>query len=152
MLNYQFYNLKFHDGKISSIQKLPHRKEPTTFTKPATTNKLPKIYLAKYKDDIVYVGITTQSITNRLRGGFIATSKHGYHGYKWKNLNEIDLAIFFFENPIEKIEAIEAEIVYLIRSETGFWPKYQTEIHFHNATKKEKEIARAIYEIVKTKL
>ncbi len=149
MLDYQLYNLKFHAGKISSIQKLPNQEAIKTFTKPATTNKLPKIYLVKHNNDIVYVGITTQSITNRLRGGFIATGKHGYHGYKWKNLNEVDIAIFFFENSIEKIEAIEAEIVYLIRSETGFWPKYQTEIHFHNATIKEKGNAREIYKIAK---
>jgi len=152
MLNYQFYNLKFHAGKIAIIEKLPQQEKVKKFSKPATSNKLPKIYLATCKKDIVYVGITTQSIANRLRGGFVATGKHGYHGYKWKNLNEIDLAIFFFENSLEKIEAIEAEIVYLIRSETGLWPRYQTEIHFHNAAAKEKEIAREIYKIVKTEL
>ena len=145
MIDYQVYKLKLSAGKISGIQIFPHQKDLKTFIRPATKSKLPKIYIIRHNTKIVYVGITTQSISNRLRYGLGAEGRNGYHGYKWKNLNEIDLFVFFFNDSIEKIETVEAEIVYLIRSKTGVWPEYQTEIHFHNATQKEKAAARQIF-------
>ena len=30
------------------------------------------------------------------------------------------------------IEAVEAEIAFLVRTKNGRWPEFQNEIHFHN--------------------
>ena len=46
-------------------------------------------------------------------------------------------------NPNE-IEAVEAEVVFLIRKLTGQWPRYQTEIHFWLSTKAQRGSARRI--------
>jgi len=34
--------------------------------------------------------------------------------------------------------------MYLIRQESGQWPEYQTEIHFHQSTSLHRAIARSI--------
>ena len=115
------------------------------FEKPVSNNKLSKIYVVKHRSDIVYVGTTFQAISSRLRSGLQADGKNGYYGYKWKHLKSVDLFIFcLFEKKL-RAEAMEAEIVYLIRNKTGEWPKYQTEIHFHKAERNEKKIADLIY-------
>jgi hypothetical protein len=44
----------------------------------------------------------------------------------------------------EPIEAIEGELVFLIRQRTGDWPRYQNEIHFTNSAAA-KKIAVKIY-------
>lgn len=118
-------------------------------------NESPKIYILKYNKEIIYVGITTTRLSTRFGSGLSASGKRGYHGYAWKQLgikkesDPIDLFVYFFENK-ERTEAIEAEIVYLVRHKTGKWPKYQTEIHFHQANTKEKNIAKEIFtEILK---
>jgi hypothetical protein len=45
------------------------------------TRKIPKLYVVIAKGRVVYVGITRQIMSSRLRYGFTATGKHGYHGY-----------------------------------------------------------------------
>jgi len=111
----------------------------------------PKIYIIKHDEEIIYVGITESLLSSRLRSGLTAVGKKGYYGYPWKILAKrddsrvLDLFVYLF-NSKERTEVIEAEVVYLIRSKTGRWPKYQTEIHFHyDANRKEKGIARRIY-------
>ncbi|MBI2604011.1 MAG: hypothetical protein HYW56_00530 [Candidatus Harrisonbacteria bacterium] len=112
--------------------------------------KLPKIYILRRGKEILYVGITKMPLSKRFRYGLTASGKKGYHGYAWKELAKrgesggIDLFVYLFNNA-ERTEAIEAEVVYLIRNKTGRWPKYQTEIHFHQADNKEKGIAHKIY-------
>lgn len=150
MLNYQKYNLLFVGAKVEHIElEYPEQKKLKTFIRPSTLNNLPKLYLVKHKSKIIYVGITTQSITNRLKQGLNASGKYGYHGYKWKQLGNVTLHVFFFNNDLERAETVEAEVVYLIRRNTGFWPEYQNEIHFHfNATDQEKRMAEFIYKKV----
>ena len=98
----------------------------------------------------MYIGTTSQGIRNRFRYGLKAQGKGGYHGYKFKDLDKVNLFIFCFNKcNVGRVEAIEAEIVYLVRNKTGDWPKYQTEIHFRKATEGEKRMARLIYETVK---
>lgn len=103
----------------------------------------PKIYVLKSAQEILYVGYASQSMATRLGQGIRANGLNGYHGYKWKQLEEVELIVFVFEETFSAIkaemevyksyvEAIEAELVYLIRRETGAWPKYQNEIHFNN--------------------
>lgn len=119
------------------------------FTSPDILDVLPKLYVVKRDRVIYYVGITTQDIRKRLRYGFSARGKHGYHGYKWKNLNAVELLVWCFPSRTkEQVEAVEAELVYFIREKTGKWPKYQMEIHFHGASEAEKQIARSIASIL----
>ncbi len=117
----------------------------------ANKEKLSKIYILRQGKEILYVGITKTPLSNRIGSGLKATGKKGYHDYKWKVLAKkhqsevIDLFVYLFRDE-EKTEAIEAEVVYLIRNKTGKWPKYQTEIHFHyNASIEEKRLAQRIY-------
>ncbi len=117
-----------------------------TFRSPLSIKGLPKIYIVKNLSNIIYVGITSQSMKSRLRYGFKAKGKHGYHGYAWKNLKEVNLLVWCFPGREPKeVEGIEAEIVYLIRNRTGQWPEHQTEIHFHKTTEEDRSIAEAIY-------
>jgi hypothetical protein len=103
-------------------------------------SKLPKIYLLKSNDEFLYVGYASQSLYTRLGQGFRANGERGYHGYKWKKLEKLELYVFIFPfladtSPKESrtyFEAIEAELVYQIRMQTGKWPLYQNEIHFNN--------------------
>ena len=147
---YYQYHLKITDRKISSI-KLEDKEgkvvEVNTFEKPVTCKDLPKLYVVKHRSEIIYVGVTSQGIRDRLRYGFQANGKQGYHGYPWKDLGEVDLLVWcFLEEPFERIESIEAELVYLVRNHTGQWLEYQTEIHFHKVTEEEKKVAKSIYQ------
>lgn len=118
------------------------------FSAPLTQHKVPKIYVIKIAGEVVYIGYTSQSINSRLRSGLKATGKNGYHGYKWKDVtDEVELLVFVFERTLTRdkkhnqpiinfVEAIEAELVFEIRTQTGNWPKYQNEIHFNNEHRK----------------
>lgn len=150
MKEYHHYRLTLLDRKISFLEyKIKNNSFAITktFLKPVTTKRLPKIYVIKSHGEIIYIGIATQSIANRMRYGFNATGKGGYHGYRWKDLsNKIDLLIWCFpERSLKYVESIEAEIVFALRRDTGKWPAFQTEIHFHNVTDQERELASSIY-------
>lgn len=147
--NYQRYRIKFKDKKIISIEL--NGQNVKSFKHPVTKNKLPKLYVVKSGSKVIYVGVTSQSIRNRLRYGLEADGKHGYQGYKWKDyLSEVGILIWCFpEEPFKRIEAIEAELVYLVRNHTGQWPECQTEIHFHKVSEEEKKVAKSIYQALK---
>lgn len=139
------FHLILKNRKITSIEH--EGVQIKGFKSPLTENGLPKLYVVKHGSKIIYVGIASQSLSNRLRYGFQAKGKAGYHGYRWKDLSEVDLIVWCFpEKSLSYIEGIEAELVYLIRNCTGKWPEYQTEIHFHNTTDKETETAKKIFE------
>ena len=99
----------------------------------------------------MYVGYTGQSVSSRLSSGIRASGVNGYHGYKWKDHDKVDLLIFVFDKFSEDvdvkkeekdfIEAIEAELVFKVRTEKGYWPLNKNEIHFNN---EEREIVREI--------
>lgn len=112
------------------------------FLSPDTSGKLPKLYVVKHGTDVCYVGITKQDIRNRLRFGFTAQGQNGYHGYKWKDLKTVELLIWPFpDNEIGYVEAIEGELVFLVRERTGRWPLHQMEIHFHPAASDSQKMA-----------
>ncbi len=125
----------------------------TNFKRPVTLNKTPKIYILKRNDEIVYVGYASQSIGTRLSQGIKAKGLNGYHGYKWKQVDQLDLIVYVFDQELNGskhendkpftllAEAVEAELVYKIREETGEWPEFQNEIHFNN---KERDLAKRI--------
>jgi hypothetical protein len=119
------------------------------FAFPATS-RIPKIYVvtAKRKRLPIYVGITKQSMSTRLRLG-CATGEAGYYGYAWRHhYDEVALDLWCQTEPAEEVslkdaEIIEAELVFLIRQE-GQWPEHQTEIHFHPSQYRHRRIAADI--------
>ncbi len=108
-------------------------------------SKQPKIYVVKSNKEFLYVGYASQSLITRFGQGFRAAGKNGYHGYKWKKLEQVEVHVFVFPILADTsakesrlyFEAIEAELVFQIRTHTGKWPLYQNEIHFKNEFKKE---------------
>lgn len=136
--------------KISDKAILPT--PPSDYEVHANNGSCYKIYVVKHENNILYVGMAKQKIRARFSGSFRAFSKkkengiaeyNGYSGYKWieiyqKSGEEIELIVFpFLDKTTEKdkefIEAVEAEIVFLVRSNSPYkWPLSQHEIHFHN--------------------
>jgi len=122
-----------------------------------------KLYIVYLDEEVLYVGEAHTSIKTRFQRGCNAfnyykknndIARGGYKGYKW--LNKIDnserslnvaVATFSydFDNRRNYIEAIEGELVYLIRNKFGYWPKFQNEIHFSNC-EGAREIAEKILE------
>lgn len=138
----QFAHYQLCDRKPFSRKNGDGFTPVTAFEKPATS-KGPKLYIVQKRGKVLYVGITCQSITNRLRYGFQAKGRGGYYGYKWKGIKgNLDLMIWYFPGASPKsIETVEAEVVFAIRQTTGAWPSFQTEIHFRKASKKESKLA-----------
>lgn len=105
------------------------------------------IYVVLDENDFIYVG-SSKNLTRRLRSGFASyrfavkngKGKNGYRGYKWAELLEsnsskkltICTCVVPPINGQITAEAVEAELVYLIRQVTGLWPLFQNEIHFSN--------------------
>ncbi|MCA1428878.1 hypothetical protein I6F29_23560 [Bradyrhizobium sp. NBAIM16] len=109
------------------------------------TNDLPKLYIASIDKKPIYVGLTKQSIRNRLRLGWNAQGEGGYHGYAWRHGNDkATLSVWCHMDAVDRnerdIETVEAEVVFLIRS-AGQWPAFQTEIHFHPSTDIHRQVA-----------
>lgn len=114
------------------------------------TRLIPKLYVISVDGWPVYVGITSRRMSERLGYGWRAKGKHGYHGYRWRHsVADAKVDIWGQEEParvkgkILDIEVIEAEVVYLIR-QTGQWPLYQTEIHFHQSSNEHRKWAAEI--------
>lgn len=115
------------------------------------TSKLPKIYIISVNNKPIYVGVTKQSMRNRLRFGWAAQGKGGYYGYAWRHkFKKANIDIWCHQDrsadkSLLDIETVEAEVVYLIRN-AGQWPLYQTEIHFHPSKTIHRKIAKRIVE------
>lgn len=113
------------------------------------SSRIPKLYIVAIDVKPIYVGITKQPMRSRLRYGFLADGKHGYHGYAWRHkITKADLSVWFQEDSEEgsmaDIEAVEAEVVFLARK-AGQWPLYQTEIHFHQSDEMHRSVAAKIW-------
>ncbi len=114
----------------------------------AATSDKPKLYVVSVDGVPIYVGITKQSMSTRLRLGRTADGAHGYHGYSWRHHHSAAvLDVWCHKDAAARdchdIETVEAEVVFLIRS-AGQWPEFQTEIHFHRSEAVHREIARQI--------
>ena len=120
-------------GKITSIIDILTGTTLESFPQRLTEPKVAKLYILKENNEYLYVGTTMQSLTTRIRYGLTANGKTGYHGYKWKNKEKVELYVWGFDG-LDKvqIESIEAEFVFLIRKKTRHWPLTQNEIHFNN--------------------
>ena len=113
----------------------------------ATSSK-PKLYVVSVDDLPIYVGITKQRMRNRLRYGWSADGRHGYHGYAWRHHHErAVMDVWCHEDAANEktldIETVEAEVVFLIRA-AGQWPLHQTEIHFHPSTQVHRDAAASV--------
>ena len=118
--------------------------EPYDHAGKALDEKGRKIYIISSGKEVFYVGEANTSIRTRLKRGCSASnhyhntkeSRSGYRGYKWLATDSIltlNVVIFHDANVKRNIvEAIEAEIVYLIRHHLKQWPTFQNEIHFSN--------------------
>lgn len=152
-INYTHDIYKAIINKVNNRNKLkPFQKNEigcSKFSAPSTTKELSKIYVVRNRhNSIVYVGKTCQSISSRLRQGLNPPPEKGYHGYPWQEKQIVVIHCFTvlsFTN--DEIESTEAELVYLIRKETGRWPLYQAEIHFSNNEKAESMAERIFGEL-----
>lgn len=140
--------------KSRFIKKKLFNKVESDFKSPVTSLKQPKLYILKAKGRVVYIGYTSQSVGSRFYGGLKADGQNGYYGYQWRRYDKLDLVVFCFP-PFSKIEkerereekfaqAVEAELVFLVRESTGKWPECQNEIHFFN-NNKAKKVAASIF-------
>ena len=148
MNKFNRYKIQIADSSCRCIEV--NGQQITHFVAPDTKSGIQKLYVVRDSKDICYVGITSQPMSSRLRTGFIDDGHYGYHGYKWKDkLKQAELLVWTFPDIAkDSIEAIEGELVYLIRNRTGKWPKYQMEIHFHpDVSDKEKRIAEILANI-----
>ncbi|UOX32947.1 hypothetical protein LXD69_12975 [Flavobacterium sediminilitoris] len=139
------YNLKLIDAENNSCKTeiFPH--EGLAFL-----NERRKLYVVYHASEIFYVGEAHTSIKTRFQRGYNAynyykrnndTARNGYKGYKWLNKEHnshrtLAVSVVTFPEEYdcnrEMIEAIEGELVYLIRNKFGYWPNFQNEIHFSN--------------------
>src|SRR5882757_5088018 len=117
------------------------------------SRKIPKLYVVVANSKVVYVGITRQTVSSRLRYGFTAKGKHGYHGYAWPHKHtQATLYVWAAHedagSSLLDVETIEAEVVLLVRQRTGQWPSGQTEIHFHPSSQVHRKAATAIWKAI----
>lgn len=147
---YDTLKITLFENKITSFTDIVKQQELKSFQKRLVKKNVSKIYVVKHENDFLYVGTTVQSLTARFRYGLNADGKKGYHGYKWKNRESVDLFVWCLEtlNKIQ-IENIEAELAFIIRSKTGKWPLNQNEIHFNNEFDQGSEIAQKMFEHIK---
>ena len=113
------------------IIKKEKEEQVVKFQRPVTNKSQPKLYLLSKDQQIIYIGYTHQSIGARLGIGMRANGQNGYHGYKWKQkFDHVHLMVFVFDKKFSGddqkdatykyfVEAIEAELVYKVRQETG---------------------------------
>lgn len=133
--------------------KVSHPNGATKFTGRAARS-WPKLYVAVADGRPIYVGITRQSISNRLRLGWSATGARGYYGYAWRHfLKAASLFVWYADadngaDSQRELETIEAEIVFAVRAE-GQWPPFQTEIHFYPSAEAHRQLARSVLDVIK---
>ena len=145
------YHLTITDrsASVTAPDGTPH------FVTPATARNKLKLYVASKDGNLLYVGVTSQPMSVRLRGGLTADGTHGYYGYSWGKKNQsISLDIWYFDGADVKptdLETIEAEVVFLYRHQSGQWPEAQTEIHFHPSGTTHRQFAKQILDAVKQK-
>ena len=105
------------------------------------TSDLPKLYIASIDNKPIYVGITKQSVRNRLRLGWNAKGILATTAMLGGTV--IPRLFSMFDRKERDIETVEAEVVYLIRA-AGQWPAFQTEIHFYPSSRRHREVAEEI--------
>lgn len=122
-----------------------------SFSKPATVRGVAKLYTLSDRGVLIYVGIAQQPMSSRLNFGFKANGEAGYHGYKWKKLQQrLRLSVWTASHEgryvaLRELETVEAEVAFLCRQKSGQWPEYQHEIHFYPSETHHRDAAEKIY-------
>ena len=144
----QEYRLELREGGKYS---LADDSGLTAFSAPASTRGVAKLYTLSRNGLLLYVGIAQQPMSSRLRYGFTANGKGGYHGYKWKHLRE-ELRLVVWTAPangepaqLQDFKTVEAEVAFLCRQLSGQWPEFQHEIHFYPSGPGHRAAAERIY-------
>jgi len=131
---------------------LSHRGLRCAFSAPASTKGIAKLYTVSHEASLLYVGITQQRMATRLKNGFRAEGRNGYHGYKWKSLrHEMRLDVWTAQvlvgnATLRDLETVEAEVAFHCRQQSGHWPKFQHEIHFYPSSEHHRAAAKRVYE------
>jgi hypothetical protein len=126
--------------------------EVCTFSGHSTQRGLAKLYTLSDAGSLLYVGIAQQPMASRLNFGFKASGKGGYHGYKWKALKQRLALSVWTANidgkpaPLRELETVEAEVAFRCREQSGQWPAYQHEIHFHSSRPEHRAAAQRVYD------
>lgn len=154
------YDLKLIDKEDNTCKSKLFPQEGLAFL-----NERRKLYIVYHGHEVLYVGEAHTAIKTRFQRGYNAynyykrnndIARNGYKGYKWLNKDKnpqrnlmVSVVTFTeeYDNNREMIEAIEGELVYLIRNKTGYWPKFQNEIHFSNCDEA-KEIAVQVLKLI----
>ena len=133
------YRITFDSQKITSKSG---PKGEATFVSPVTKPG-PKLYVILDNHEPVYVGATIRPIGECLGSGF-----RSKYRYEWRLLQCAYVDIWRLkgvdDNDTRAMETVEAEVVFLIRETRKQWPKYQTEIHFHQSQDSHRKIAMKI--------
>ena len=90
------YKIVLKGSKISKISDISDN-QFNHFDKKIQT-KIPKIYAIKHKNDIVYVGQCITKFSAKMNSGLSSNGTNGYHGYKWKYLENIEIFVFAFDD------------------------------------------------------
>jgi hypothetical protein len=140
------YELEINNATIQSWTDFKSGKLISKLSKPLTGLDY-KIYVLVENKRILYIGTTKRSLKSRLNSGLKADGKNGYHGYQWKGLKNVRILIWNFTDfDKKKIENVEAELAFVVRTQTGRWPELQNEIHFNNKFQEEgKKMANEMY-------
>ncbi len=159
-MSYENYQITLLDRPNETVHIRINEKEGLALQKERR-----KLYIIYHNKDILYVGEANSSILTRFQRACTSfnyaktkgKSRNGYSGYKWlcKKVNpQRTLQVFTFNfNEAEDenrdfVEAVEGELVFLIRKNLNYWPKFQNEIHFKNvvgAYDKAKEILEKLF-------
>jgi len=111
--------------------------------------KTGKVYIVRKPDNsIVYIGKTSQRLSQRFYRGLNTESDRWYDGYSWKECSEVAVHCLVVRDKRPEVtklatserskhldrlaEALEADLVFHFRKRFGEWPSDQTEIHFAN--------------------
>jgi len=122
----------------------------------ARADAIEKLYVVKRllggRSEFVYVGRTDSPMRVRMYSGLNARD----YRYQWRDFPRVDLYVCSLAGLPEKDgEAVEAELVYLIRRNQRRWPSHQNEIHFRHrlgvVRPELKELARNLYARLKRK-
>jgi len=163
-LNYHFESHSFRiiDSDDGSSRALFDNNEGRAFIAERR-----KLYIIQDDKEILYIGEAHSSINVRFQRAcvsfnhFMKTGKArgAYKGYKWLDRKEnlsrkLRVSVAIFEEAYDAkeqrciIEAIEGELVYRVRKELKYWPKFQNEIHFKDEPGA-RETASEIFERIK---
>jgi len=121
--------------KYKLVLLLPQERKQLKFQTPATLPEKQKLYVVTAEGEVLYVGRTSRPMADRIRLGLRPGKRRGYHGYKWRKPigRLLTLRVCMTGRSKHMTEAVEAEMVRIVRCVTGKWPEGQTEIHSHNA-------------------